>query len=440
MGQSIHIAAAFESYNGETVKPQPRRNDEPAPTDPHLAELLDFRPDKGIIRLHEQRVVILSAAAMGLLRKELIDTLGLETARRVAIRFGYADGYHDAVNLRERSNWSDPVEGVRAGAVLHRLEGIVRTEVSRIDHDASTGRFEEEVIWHDSYVAEQHVHHYGKTSSPVCWSLVGYASGFVSACMGREIYFRETSCIGQGAKHCVAIGRDAESWGPDLESIRADFQAASVGHEVERLHEAASKRLKELDRRERLLERRERELNLLRERVNRHAASKHFIAGSQAMQDALELAARVAPLVSDLRERANRYLTGNGRVAQGRASSPRKPVERSCKVDAGKLVERYLDTWNETDTHARGSAVASIWAEDSRYVDPQADVAGRDEIRSDRSGSGAGAGPRVPAGRQHGRCPPQRGALRLGARAGLRRRVGSGRLRCRCDRGGRAHR
>ena len=41
-----------------------------------LTEVLDFRPDRGIIRLHEQRVVILSAAAMGLLRKELIDTLG----------------------------------------------------------------------------------------------------------------------------------------------------------------------------------------------------------------------------------------------------------------------------------------------------------------------------------------------------------------------------
>ena len=222
----------------------------PAPTDLHLAELLDFRPDQGIIRLHEQRVVILSAAAMGLLRKELIDTLGLETARRVAIRFGFADGYHDAVNLRERSKWTDPVDGLRAGAMLHTLEGIVRAEVRRIDHDASTGRFEEEVVWHDSYVAEQHVHHYGKTSSPVCWSLVGYASGFASACLGKEIYFRETSCVGQGAKHCVAIGRDAESWGADLDMIRADFQAASVGHEVERLHEAVSKRLKELDRRE----------------------------------------------------------------------------------------------------------------------------------------------------------------------------------------------
>src|SRR5688572_611239 len=272
------------------VQPQPRRDDL------HLAELLDFRPDQGIIRLHEQRVVILSAAAMGLLRKELIDTLGLETARRLAIRFGFADGYHDAVNLRERSNWADPVEGIRAGAVLQTLEGIVRTDVRTVEQDAATGRFEEEVVWHDSYVAEQHVHHFGKTSAPVCWSLVGYASGFVSACLGKEIYFRETSCMGQGNKQCVAIGRDAASWGTELDPIRADFQAATVGHEVERLHEAVSQRLRELDKRERLLERRERELNLLRDRINQHAASKNFVAGSQAMRDVLELAARVAPL------------------------------------------------------------------------------------------------------------------------------------------------
>ena len=65
-----------------------------------------FSPRSGIIRLHEQRVVILSAAAMGLMRKELVDTLG-QTARRVLLRFGFADGYHDAVNLRARSNWAD---------------------------------------------------------------------------------------------------------------------------------------------------------------------------------------------------------------------------------------------------------------------------------------------------------------------------------------------
>jgi hypothetical protein len=98
-----------------------------------LEEVLDFRPDLGVIRLHEQRVVILSAAAMGLLRKELIATMGVESARRLLLRFGYADGYHDAVGLRDRSKWASPLEGLHAGAALHRLEGIVRAEVIHVD-------------------------------------------------------------------------------------------------------------------------------------------------------------------------------------------------------------------------------------------------------------------------------------------------------------------
>jgi DNA-binding NtrC family response regulator len=339
------------------VKPQPRRDEPPNHKNLHLAELLDFRPDQGIIRLHDQRVVILSAAAMGLLRKELIDTLGLETARRVAIRFGFADGYHDAVNLRERSKWTDPVDGLRAGAVLQTLEGIVRVEVRGVDHDASTGRFEEEVFWHDSYVAEQHVHHYGKASSPVCWSLVGYASGFASACMGKEIYYRETSCVGQGAKHCVAMGRDAESWGVDLDIIRADFQAASVGHEVERLHDAVSKRLKELDRRERLLERRERELNLLRERINRHAAAKHFIAGSQTMQDVLELAARVAPLDTTVLVYGE---SGTGKEFIVRLIHDQSPRAAApfVSINCAALTETLLES--ELFGHVRGSFTGAV--------------------------------------------------------------------------------
>jgi DNA-binding NtrC family response regulator len=346
-----------QSYNGAIVKRQPRRTGIPAPTVLHLAELLDFRPDQGIIQLHEQRVVIVSAAAMGLLRKELIDTLGLDAARRVAIRFGFADGYHDAVNLRERSTWSDPLEGVRAGAVLQTLEGIVRTEVRRIDHDASSGRFEEDVIWHQSYVAEQHVHHYGKASSPVCWSLVGYASGFVSACMGQEIYFRETSCVGRGDRQCIAIGRDAESWGTELDRIRVDFRAATVGHEVERLHKAVSTRLKDLDRRERLLERRERELNLLRERINRHAASKHFVARSRAIQDALELAARVAPL--DMTVLVNGE-SGTGkefivRLIHGQSPRAAGPL---VSINCAALTETLLES--ELFGHVRGAFTGAV--------------------------------------------------------------------------------
>jgi DNA-binding NtrC family response regulator len=262
----------------------------------HLAEILDFSPDQGIIRLHEQRVVILSAAALGILRKQLIDTLGNEVVRRLLLRFGFADGYHDAVNLRERLKWSNPLDGLRAGILIHRLEGIVRAEILKLEHDPTSGRFEEEASWHGSYIAEEHVHHFGQADGPICWSLVGYASGYASACLGQEIYFRETSCIAQGATECSVIGKDAQGWGDALEEFRLDFQSADLGREVERLRDAVHAKRLDLDRRERLLERRERELNLLRERVARHAASKHFIAGSAAMQEVLEFAARVAPL------------------------------------------------------------------------------------------------------------------------------------------------
>jgi DNA-binding NtrC family response regulator len=341
---------------GSTVKGPPRPI-QPKVKPLHLAEVLDFRPDQGIIRLHEQRVVILSAAAMGLLRKELVDTLGLETARRLLLRFGFADGYHDAVSLRDRSQWASPQEGLRAGAMLHTLEGIVRAEVTRIEHDGSTGHFEEEVVWHDSYEAEQHLHHFGRSASPVCWSLVGYSSGYVSACMGKEIYFRETSCLGQGAKVCSVVGRDAESWGDELRSIREDFQAANLGQEVERLREAVGRRVKDLDRRERLLERRERELNLLRDRVSRHAASRHFIARSPAMEEVLELAARVAPLDTTVLVYGE---SGTGKefiVRMIHDQSPRAGAP-FVSINCAALTETLLES--ELFGHVRGAFTGAV--------------------------------------------------------------------------------
>ncbi|HEY3177170.1 MAG TPA: sigma-54-dependent Fis family transcriptional regulator [Candidatus Polarisedimenticolia bacterium] len=266
------------------------------PEDLLLADVLEFRPDQGIIRLHEQRVVILSATAMGLLRKELIDTLGIDTARRLFLRFGYADGYHDAVNLRGRSSWADPVEGLRAGATLHTLEGIVRAVPLRLEYDAATGQFDSEIECHDSYVAEQHLHHYGKSATPVCWSLVGYASGYACACLSQEVYFAETACLAQGKPHCSLVGKDASRWGETLESLRRDYQGTDLGREVERLRDLIHRQMRELTRREEKVARRERQLDALRERIARAAASKRFVAKSAAMQEVLEMAARVAPL------------------------------------------------------------------------------------------------------------------------------------------------
>ena len=341
-----------------SVKQSPPPHPDPSEAEPHhLAEFIEFRSDQGIMRLHEQRVVLLSAAAMGLLRKELIDTLGIDTARRLFLRFGYADGYHDAVSLRDRSKSSTPLEGLRAGVVLHRLEGIVRAEIVEVEHDAKTGRFHEEALWYDSYVAEQHVHHYGKANAPVCWSLVGYASGYASACFGHEIYFRERECLAQGGAMCVVVGKDAESWGEELETLRADFHSVSLGREVERLREAVHRRLQELGRRERLVAKRERELNLLRERVARHAASKQFVAGSAAMQEVLELAARVAPLETTVLVYGE---SGTGKEFIVRMIHDQSPRASGpfVSINCAALTETLLES--ELFGHVRGAFTGAV--------------------------------------------------------------------------------
>jgi hypothetical protein len=49
-------------------------------------------------------------------------------------------------------------------------------------------------------------------------------------------------------------------------------------------------------------------------------------------------------------------------------------------MDATRLAERYIATWNETDPERREAAIAEVWTADGEYVDPLAAVAGRDQI------------------------------------------------------------
>jgi DNA-binding NtrC family response regulator len=322
-----------------------------------LGQVFDFRPDLGIIRLHEQRVVILSAAAMGLIRKELTDTIGPEVTRRLMLRFGYADGYHDAVSLRERSLWTDPIDGLRAGITLHRLEGIVRAEIKAVAYDAASGRFEEELVFHDSYAAEQHVYHYGKADAPVCWSLTGYVSGYASACLGKEVYFRETTCAAGGAAECRLIGRDAAGWGSELESFRADYQGATLEREMERVRDVVHREVQALERRERQVAKRERELNLLRERVARFAASKRFVTRSAAMDDVLDLAAQVAPIDTTVLVYGE---SGTGKefiVRLIHEQSPRAG-QPFVSVNCAALTETLLES--ELFGHVRGAFTGAV--------------------------------------------------------------------------------
>jgi hypothetical protein len=43
-------------------------------------------------------------------------------------------------------------------------------------------------------------------------------------------------------------------------------------------------------------------------------------------------------------------------------------------------VERYIASWNQTSPQARRELIDELWAADGRYVDPLAEVQGREQI------------------------------------------------------------
>src|SRR6266542_2811289 len=154
-------------------------------TDLDLRELLSFEPAGGVIRFGGERVLLFDAVALGILRRELIDSLGLTAARGLLTRFGYAHGRRMAENLRTGFPWANEDEWRIAGGRLHMLQGLVVIEPPERSASAKPTPFVES-IWHESYEAEQHLLHLGLAEEPVCWTLAGFASGYVSFANGRS--------------------------------------------------------------------------------------------------------------------------------------------------------------------------------------------------------------------------------------------------------------
>src|SRR3990170_2685956 len=166
----------------------------------------------GQIWLHEHRMLLVHAEAQASLRKELIDTLGMDRAQGLLTRMGYASGVRDAELARTRAQNSSDLEAFMTGPQLHTLEGIVRVTPIRLELDRAAGKFYGEFLWENSWEGQWHRHYYGTHHAPVCWTQIGYACGYTSAFMGRPILYKEIECVGMGQNNCRIVGKPIEEW------------------------------------------------------------------------------------------------------------------------------------------------------------------------------------------------------------------------------------
>ncbi len=177
-----------------------------------LRARVHFCAETGQIWLHEHRMLLVHAEAQASLRKELIDTLGMDRAQGLLTRMGYASGVRDAELARTRAQNSSDLEAFMTGPQLHTLEGIVRVTPIRLELDRAAGRFYGEFLWEHSWEGQWHRHYYGIHHAPVCWTQIGYACGYTTAFMGRPILYKEVECVGMGQNNCRIIGKPIEDW------------------------------------------------------------------------------------------------------------------------------------------------------------------------------------------------------------------------------------
>ncbi|MCC4114619.1 sigma-54-dependent Fis family transcriptional regulator [Aromatoleum toluclasticum] len=185
-----------------------------------LRSRVHFCAETGQIWLHEHRMLLVHAEAQSSLRKELIDTLGMNRARGLLLRMGYASGTRDAELVRTRMPELSETDAFMTGPQLHSLEGIVGVIPIRVEVDREAGKFHCEFRWINSWEGQSHRRQYGIHNEPVCWTQIGYACGYSSAFMGRRILFKEVECAGMGDDCCRIVGKPIEEWEDADEHMR----------------------------------------------------------------------------------------------------------------------------------------------------------------------------------------------------------------------------
>ncbi len=309
--------------------------------DLHHNEILELDSEGGLIRFAGQRALLLDAVAMGVLRQYLFDNFGLNAARAVLTQFGFAHGWRMAEAMQKEFVWINNDEWRRAGPRIHTLGGLFRTKPGSEDPLTKKG-----AMLLASYEAEQHLLHFGRSNSPVCWTICGLMSGYISRTTNQEIYVLEDRCLGQGHAACHFLGRTREEWGNERAEDLIFFDSKRLN---ECLDVSLTRVTNTLKAAEKKLEDSRKVLVRLASDVDEPLG---IVAKSTQMQRIVELARRVAKVDATL------LITGESGVGKERIA--RLVHEESTRaagpfiaVNCGAITESLFES--ELFGHKRGA-------------------------------------------------------------------------------------
>lgn len=196
--------------------------------------------NEGRIYLDDERVILTSSAVFGILRKDLMDNISEERMKGFLIRYGWNLGKNDAKNVLKK-NQSSIEELLKKGPELHMMRGF--TKVKRVDlqldydEDGQIEGVHVEGFWSGSYEAEEFIEQFGNSDAAVCYTLVGYASGYYSEICKKTVVFKEVACKAIGADNCYYVGKTIPEWNGSIEKELKYYHDEPIVRELEITYE-----------------------------------------------------------------------------------------------------------------------------------------------------------------------------------------------------------
>jgi two-component system response regulator HydG len=304
-------------------------------------KLLELDADAGVIRFAGQRALLLDAVAMGLLRKYLVENFGMNAARTVLTQFGFAHGWRMAEAMQTEFEWETRDDWTHAGTRIHALGGLFHVQPGTGGPLSKQG-----VMILASYEAEQHLLHFGRADIPICWTICGLLSGYLSRCVGKDVYVMEDRCMAKGNASCHLFARTREEWGDERAADLAYFDGSRLEDTLDVSLQRVMTTLKGAERQ--LTEHR----HALVQVATEVEEPLGLIARSAAMRTFVELALRVAKVDATVLITGESG-SGKERVARLLHEESMRAAGPFVAINCGAITETLLES--ELFGHARGA-------------------------------------------------------------------------------------
>ncbi|AXF57218.1 XylR N-terminal domain-containing protein [Salicibibacter kimchii] len=205
----------------------------------NLSENMNIK-DNGTIYVNEDRSILVSASAFGTLRRDLIRNIGRDRIKGFLNRYGWELGKEDAERI-STDEFNSIEDAIYHGTMLHTMKGHVNVKPIALDVNTKNEKspvysIYMEGLWEDSYEAVDQLQ-FGISTSSTCYTLTGYASGYLTKLCNQTVVVKEVTCQAEGQDKCKFIAKSLDLWNEEYKEEFKFYQATPIVKELETTNE-----------------------------------------------------------------------------------------------------------------------------------------------------------------------------------------------------------